>query len=170
MNGHQVYGTVISVHGLRSRLNIYWCGRTIYDWSSFIITGSWVANKSLTLAHGDRTLTTLFEIVNMVQFAKKSLNKENAKTFVYTDHLAKKQVSKKRFCLNKFEEFCKRTDLHGYKYIVMDEYNLLERWAFMHYFICIVIIKSLVSYAYYSVLNLGSPIRRSWTFGRELNI
>nr|XP_013189061.1 unnamed protein product [Amyelois transitella] len=33
---------------------------------------------------------------------------------------------------NKFVEFCKRTDLHGYKYIVMEELSSFERgcWAF----------------------------------------
>ncbi|XP_026730129.1 sodium channel protein Nach-like isoform X2 [Trichoplusia ni] len=67
----------------------------------------------------------------MVQLTVKSSSSENAKGFVYSDQLDKDRESKKRFCLNKFEEFCKRTDLHGYKYIVMEDYNIVERfgWA-----------------------------------------
>ncbi|KAJ8737562.1 hypothetical protein PYW08_000157 [Mythimna loreyi] len=42
-----------------------------------------------------------------------------------------KKPSKKRFCVNKLVEFCKRTDLHGYKYIVMEGLSYSERccWA-----------------------------------------
>lgn len=86
-------------------------------------------NKSPTLAHGEQTLSTLFEAINMVQLTVKSPSTENAKGFVYSDHLDKERESKKRFCLNKFEEFCKRTDLHGYKYIVMEDYNIVERFV-----------------------------------------
>ncbi|CAK1588677.1 unnamed protein product [Parnassius mnemosyne] len=40
--------------------------------------------------------------------------------------------SKLKFCATKFVDFCKRTDLHGFKYIVMEELNGIERgcWAF----------------------------------------
>ncbi|XP_073954506.1 sodium channel protein Nach-like isoform X2 [Choristoneura fumiferana] len=39
--------------------------------------------------------------------------------------------TKKGFFANKFTEFCNRTDLHGYKYIVMEDINTTERscWA-----------------------------------------
>lgn len=40
-----------------------------------------------------------------------------------------KGPSKKRFWSNKFIEFCKRTDLHGYKYIVMEDFNNVERFV-----------------------------------------
>ncbi|CAG9558354.1 unnamed protein product [Danaus chrysippus] len=35
------------------------------------------------------------------------------------------------FCITKFTEFCKRTDLHGFKYIVMEDLSVVERcvWA-----------------------------------------
>ncbi|XP_037870318.1 sodium channel protein Nach isoform X2 [Bombyx mori] len=38
---------------------------------------------------------------------------------------------KKNFCTRKFVEFCRRTDLHGYKYIVMEGISTFERccWA-----------------------------------------
>lgn len=38
-----------------------------------------------------------------------------------------KQQSRKGFLVGKFVEFCKRTDLHGYKYIVMDDLSNVER-------------------------------------------
>lgn len=41
----------------------------------------------------------------------------------------KKSYEKRKmgFFARKFVEFCKRTDLHGYKYIVMQELSIGER-------------------------------------------
>lgn len=36
---------------------------------------------------------------------------------------------KNGFIKSKFVEFCKRTDLHGYKYIVMEDLNAFERFV-----------------------------------------
>ncbi|KAH9630315.1 hypothetical protein HF086_004448 [Spodoptera exigua] len=44
---------------------------------------------------------------------------------VYNNNWNKKKLQK-NFCANKFVEFCKRTDLHGYKYIVMEDFNYGE--------------------------------------------
>ncbi|CAG5007217.1 unnamed protein product [Parnassius apollo] len=54
-------------------------------------------------------------------FDTKSNHKEN-----------RNSESRLKFCASKFVDFCKRTDLHGFKYIVMDELNRIERgcWAF----------------------------------------
>lgn len=38
-----------------------------------------------------------------------------------------KQQTRKSFFVSKFVEFCKRTDLHGYKYIVMEDLSTIER-------------------------------------------
>lgn len=38
-----------------------------------------------------------------------------------------RKKQKTGFLVKKMEEFCKRTDLHGYKYIVMRELTVLER-------------------------------------------
>lgn len=35
------------------------------------------------------------------------------------------------FCALKFKEFCKRTDLHGFKYITMEELSVTERYALL---------------------------------------
>ncbi|GBP93308.1 hypothetical protein EVAR_66541_1 [Eumeta japonica] len=47
------------------------------------------------------------------------------------------------FCVNKLVQFCKRTDLHGYKYIVMDELTFAERccWA-----VCVTVSVILAAY------------------------
>lgn len=34
---------------------------------------------------------------------------------------------------SKFVEFCRRTDLHGYKYIVLEELNVFERFVSINY-------------------------------------
>lgn len=35
--------------------------------------------------------------------------------------------TRRSFLARKFVEFCKRTDLHGYKYIVMEDLSTVER-------------------------------------------
>ncbi|XP_021188038.3 sodium channel protein Nach [Helicoverpa armigera] len=64
--------------------------------------------------------------------AQQTSGKSNVKSrkIVYANNSMKK-TPKKHFWRNNFVEFCKRTDLHGYKYIVMEEFNYVERccWA-----------------------------------------
>ncbi|KAI5647059.1 amiloride-sensitive sodium channel domain-containing protein [Phthorimaea operculella] len=64
----------------------------------------------------------------MVHYIDKSLDK---KFKTHHDVSGKEQPKKMGFFRRKFVEFCKRTDLHGYKYIVMKDLNLFERtcWA-----------------------------------------
>ncbi|XP_075991415.1 sodium channel protein Nach-like [Anticarsia gemmatalis] len=67
----------------------------------------------------------------MVRFAlEKAPSIKHGKSVMFDGNWKKKQ-SKKEFWLKKFVEFCKRTDLHGYKYIVMEDFNYVERscWA-----------------------------------------
>ncbi|KAJ2954285.1 hypothetical protein O0L34_g2535 [Tuta absoluta] len=63
----------------------------------------------------------------MVHYIDKSLVKK-IKT---QNDTSGKERPKMGFFRSKFVEFCKRTDLHGYKYIVMKDLNLFERscWA-----------------------------------------
>lgn len=44
--------------------------------------------------------------------------------------VADEKRNDKGFWSRKFVEFCERTDLHGYKYIVMNELNFAERFVF----------------------------------------
>lgn len=39
------------------------------------------------------------------------------------------KLSKWSYCAKKFMEFCKRTDLHGFKYIAMEELSITERFV-----------------------------------------
>ncbi|CAK1554923.1 unnamed protein product [Leptosia nina] len=43
----------------------------------------------------------------------------------------KPRPTKKSYVINKFIEFCKRTDLHGFKYIVMEDLNVVERLTWL---------------------------------------
>ncbi|XP_053624689.1 sodium channel protein Nach-like isoform X2 [Plodia interpunctella] len=64
-----------------------------------------------------------------------------------------KQTEKIGWFSNKFAEFCKRTDLHGYKYIVMEELSPFERgcWAFAVIFSIIVAVYFVVTaYRWYA--------------------
>lgn len=45
-----------------------------------------------------------------------------------------KKENDKRFWARKFEEFCKRTDLHGFKYIVMKDLNVIERLVILTFY------------------------------------
>ncbi|XP_041986745.1 sodium channel protein Nach-like [Aricia agestis] len=60
-----------------------------------------------------------------------------------------KKAAKKplwQFCKEKFVEFCKRTDLHGFKYIVMEDLNVAERsiWA-------VAVVISIICAAYFVI-------------------
>lgn len=56
----------------------------------------------------------------MVHFADKHIDVKEAKKH----HGNKEQLN---MCSRKFVEFSRRTDLHGYKYIVMEDLNVFER-------------------------------------------
>lgn len=50
----------------------------------------------------------------------------------YNKKIGSHVKEKKGFWTTKFEEFCKRTDLHGYKYIVMEDLSVFERLVGRH--------------------------------------
>ncbi|KAL4717434.1 hypothetical protein ACJJTC_000583 [Scirpophaga incertulas] len=66
----------------------------------------------------------------MVYIINNNRNKQNLKKNAFIARKSKVK-SNKGFFVRKFVEFCNRTDLHGYKYIVMEELTYLERscWA-----------------------------------------
>lgn len=52
----------------------------------------------------------------------------NHKNPAFKNKKVKKETNY-NFLKSKFAEFCKRTDLHGFKYIVMEELNSVERFV-----------------------------------------
>ncbi|XP_052752663.1 sodium channel protein Nach-like [Galleria mellonella] len=76
--------------------------------------------------------STIFEyiLIKMVLYSIDKTFGLKEKNVFKKNNLEKKH-SKVRWFFVKFKEFCKRTDLHGYKYIVMEDLTLVERscWA-----------------------------------------
>lgn len=66
--------------------------------------------------------------INMVQFVDKSLDVKGKRN---SENLETKR--KCGFFRSKLVEFCRRTDLHGYKYIVMEELHIFERFVWSKY-------------------------------------
>lgn len=85
-----------------------------------------------TCSHcADNLLNTILLSITMVQVASEKSNITH-KRVLYNSNNNEVKPSRKTFCMKKFVEFCKRTDLHGYKYIVMEDFSNGERYTTWH--------------------------------------